>query len=161
MIKLSRAGWNNVIIFGVLGFILLINATHDNVFESRDVSTEPSIFPEQAVILTLTINQQIVIERIGKSWRITGAQLPDQLLAQMMLSWHEINAEQVQVDDSDNLDPQLGLIVSLELAGQAQPVVLSLLVEQQQLWLYHHGNSAWFSLPLPLYRQLMPEQLFN
>lgn len=161
MIKLSRAGWNNVIIFGVLGFILLINATHDNVFESRDSTSAHNIFPEQAVILTLTINQQIEIERIGKAWRIIGADIPKQLLAQMMMSWHEISAQQVQVDDSQKLDPQLGLIVSLELAGQAQPIVLSLLVEQHQLWLYHHGNEAWFSLPLPLYQQLIPQQLFN
>ena len=33
MAKLSRAGWNNVIIFAVMGFILIINATNKNVFD--------------------------------------------------------------------------------------------------------------------------------
>ncbi len=65
MIKLSRAGWNNVIIFAVLGFILLINATNKDVFKSpSDQTTDVSLLGEQAVILTLTINKQFMIERI-------------------------------------------------------------------------------------------------
>jgi len=159
MIKFSRAGWNNIIIFGVMGFILLINATHDNVFSSKQNSeSEQHIFNSNSVILTLSINQQVKVERIGKTWRMTPGVLNGQALEQMMLAWHQSIGS--KVDAPEDIDPQLGLIVSAELAGQAQAIVLSLYVHAQQLLIYNHQTKLWLSLPLPIYEQLLPEQLF-
>jgi len=159
MIKLSRAGWNNIIIFGVMGFILLINATHDNVFSSKQSTDEEQyILGENAVILTLSINQQITIERIGKTWRTTPATISGQALDQMMLAWHQSSG--TKYTPQQDIDPQLGLIVSAELAGQAQAMVLSLHIIDQQLLVYNHQNKRWLSLPLPIYNQLLPDQLF-
>ena len=70
MIKLSRSGWNNVIIFSVMGFILLINLTQKNTFmHATPENTEQFLIAEHAVILSLTVNQQTHIERIGQTWR--------------------------------------------------------------------------------------------
>ena len=159
MIKFSRAGWNNIIIFAVLGFILLINATHDNVFYSPSTNeSEQLLFGEHGVILTLTINQQIKIERIGKTWRATPTKITGQALEQMMLTWQQSIA--ITVNAPKNIDKQLALIVSVELAGQAMPAVLSLYAEDALL-IFNHQSEQWFELPLPIYNQLLPAELFS
>ncbi|MEW6989802.1 hypothetical protein AADZ91_03845 [Colwelliaceae bacterium 6441] len=163
MIKFSRAGWNNVIIFAVLGFILLINATHDNVFTSAssDIDTQQGtpILGTNAVILTLTINQQIKIERIGKTWRAVPSNIQGQALEQMMLTWQQTVGS--QIDAPADIDHQLALIVSVELAGQVQPLVLSLHVMSDELLVFNHLHEQWVSLPMPIYAQLLPAQVFG
>lgn len=164
MIKFSRAGWNNVIIFAVLGFILLINATHDNVFSSPDDSEqktlqETPIIGRNAVVLTLTINQQIKIERIGKTWRANPANISGQALEQMMMTWHQVIGSQIEAPS--NIDEQLALIVSVELAGKAQALVLSLHATANELLIFNHQSKQWSALPLQIYAQLLPIQVFG
>ena len=48
--KLSRTGWNNVIIFSVMIIILLINATNDRLFPEGDSVNDKTILPEHSVI---------------------------------------------------------------------------------------------------------------
>ncbi len=160
MIKFSRAGWNNIIIFAVMAFILLINATHDNVFYSKNKDeSEHYLFGAHAQIVTLTINQQIVIERIGKSWRATSTSLNGQALDQMMLTWQQTIVDKTPAPE--NVDRQLALVVSAELAGQTTPVTLHLHIINQQFYIYNQLAEQWYLLPLPIYNQLIPEQLFS
>ncbi len=160
MIKFSRAGWNNIIIFAVLAFILLINATHDNVFYNKDSnSQDQTIFGENALILTLTINQQIKIERIGKTWRVNPSSMNAQALAQMMQAWHQSVGQ--NITKPEDIDEQFALIVSAELAGEAKATVLSLLVIDEQFIIHNHHTEQWLTLPMPIYNQLIPEQLFS
>lgn len=164
MIKLSRAGWNNVIIFAVLGFILLINATHDNVFSSPDdteqpMSQETPIIGRDAVVLTLTISQQIKIERIGKTWRANPANISGQALEQMMMTWHQAIGS--NIDAPADIDEQLALIISIELAGKAQALVLSLHATANELLVFNHQTKQWSALPLQIYSQLLPIQVFG
>ena len=160
MIKFSRAGWNNVIIFAVLGFILLINATQDNIFSSpTNDQKEQSLLGDYAVILTLTVNQQIKIERIGKTWRAIPAYISGQALEQMMMSWQQSTG--LLIDAPAEFDHQLSLIVSVELAGKPQALVLSIHVTTEQLLIYNHQDEQWLALPMPVYSQLIPSQIFG
>ena len=160
MIKFSRAGWNNVIIFAVMGFILLINATHDNVFSSTtNNNDELAILGEHAVILTLTVNQQVKIERVGKTWRAMPATIKGQALEQMMIAWQQSTG--ISVEAPADIDHQLGLVVNTELAGQAQAIVLTLHVSETELLIFNHKNKQWLALPLFIYAQLIPSQLFG
>ncbi|MDT0604167.1 hypothetical protein [Thalassotalea castellviae] len=164
MIKFSRAGWNNVIIFAVLGFILLINATHDNVFTSAEnteqqVRQETPILGDNAVVLTLTINQQIKIERIGKTWRAIPDNISGQALEQMMMAWQQSIA--TPVDEPIGIDEQLALLVSVELAGHPQALLLSLHTTEHELLIFNHQTQLWSVLPLQIYAQLLPTQIFG
>jgi hypothetical protein len=163
MIKFSRAGWNNVIIFAVLGFILLINATHDNVFSSKpsseEILHENTILGPNAVVLTMTINQQIKIERIGKTWRAIPANISGQALEQMMMAWQQTIGSEIEAPA--DIDEQLALIVSVELAGQELPFVLSIHATTDQLLIFRHQSKQWLSLPMQLYNQLLPIQVFG
>jgi len=54
--KLSRTGWNNVIIFSVMIIIIMINATNDKLFpEDAEQTASQTLLPEHSVILTLSI----------------------------------------------------------------------------------------------------------
>jgi len=160
MIKFSRAGWNNVIIFAVMGFILLINATHENVFSSpTQAQKEQSVLGENTVILTLTINQQVKIERIGNTWRAIPANIAGQALEQMMMAWQQ--SAGMLIDAPAEFDHQLALMVSVELAGQPQALVLSIHATTEQLLIYNHQSEQWLALPMPVYSQLIPSQIFG
>ncbi len=160
MIKLSKSGWNNVIIFSVMGFILLINMTHNNVFSNKDTgNAESYIFPENAVILTLAINQQIQVERIGKTWRATPSVISNQPLEQMMLAWQQSTGQ--YIEPPTGLDPQLALKVSAYVAGQAQEISLDVYTNNHSVIIFNHVNKKWLMLPLQLYSQLFPNALFE
>jgi hypothetical protein len=158
--RLSRTGWNNVIIFSVMAMILLINLTSKQLFQTQPSNndlTEQAILGDDPVILTLGINNQLLIERIGRTWRAIPAKISGQALDQMMQSWQQTTA--VVQTAPTQVDQQAGIIVTVELAGQQQAQVLSLYPVQHALFIYHHGQQQWFSLPLPIYRQLVPINL--
>lgn len=159
MLKLSRAGWNNVIIFGVLAFILVINATHDNVFEAKKEQDKATLFPVNPVILTLSINDHFMVERRGKSWQANRDSLSPQALNQMMNSWHKLMPDQLL--DSIELDKQLGLPIVVVLANSNDPITLKLFIEDEQLLIYRAYDNTWFALAPQLFNQLVPAEIFN
>lgn len=161
MIKLSKAGWNNVLIFAVMGFILLINATHENVFTGKKNHPiqESTIVAEDMVILTLSINNIITIERIGRTWRAIPAKISGQALEQMMLAWQQRTGN--TLEEPPEVDPQLALIVALDIAGHAQPMKLSLYTSETELFIYNQQYQRWLSLPIEVFSQLIPDTIFN
>ena len=159
--KLSRTGWNNVIIFSVMAMILVINQMNKGLFQSgeRAAAEQSFILERHSAILTLAINRQLLIERIGRTWRATPAHISGQSLEQMMLAWQESSG--AVVNAPEGLEQQSGVVVTVQLAGQLQPHVFSLYPVSEQLLLYLHGEKRWLSLPLPLYQQLIPSSLLQ
>ena len=124
MIKLSKTGWNNVIIFAVMGFILLINATNKDVFSQRDkenssMAKEQPLIGEEQVILTLLINNVIEIKRIGKSWQAVPAKINSQALEQMMMSWQK--SVGTRLEESPTFTREFSLDVKLILIDIMHP----------------------------------------
>lgn len=159
--KLSRTGWNNVIIFSVMGIILLLNVTNERLFKQSDgaysSSTEVPILGAQAVILTLNINQQLTIERIGQSWRAMPAKISGQALEQMMNAWQQA----VGIIQPPGLEvaSQPSYVATVYLAGDEQATVLSLYPLADQLLVFNHRWQQWFSLPRAIYFQLLPQEI--
>ena len=159
MIKFSRTGWNNVIIFSVMGFILLINATQPNVDSMPDMSAEEQfmLVPEFGVILSLTVNQQTHIERIGQTWRAMPAIIEGQPLNAMMQAWHRVSGE--IIDKPSNLDKSRAVIVSLLLAGQSDSEYFMLVVHEDQLIIFKQSTEQWLRLPKAILSQLAPNEV--
>jgi len=157
--KLSRTAWNNVIIFSVMIFILVINVTNKKLYSSDDQQSDKlnTLFAEHAVILSLAINQQVTIERIGRTWRATPAKISGQALEQMMLTWHETTGD--KVTEPPELDPQMALVISVELAGEAQAQLLNLFITNDELLIFNHQNKQWLTFPLPIFSQLVPNEI--
>lgn len=163
MIKLSKTGWNNVIIFVVMAFILLINFTNKKV-NSLDANADTTdehavaIIGQQNIILTLTIDNVIAIERIGRTWRATPTNISGQALEQMMMSWQQSDAELLQ--QAPDIDRQFSLSAKLDIAGKTEPLALNFYATDQQLLVFKHESSQWLALPIAMYGQLFPQEIF-
>jgi hypothetical protein len=160
--RLSRTGWNNVIIFSVMIIIIFLNFTNDKLFrrdQSGAYSQDISLFSEPAVILSLSINKLITIERLGKSWRITPIKhnLSEQAVEQMMLSWQRATGTTATL--KYDLSMQTATLVSVVVAGKEQAYELSLYPTQDQLLIFNQQSKQWLSLPLAIYYQLLPPQI--
>lgn len=162
MVKLSKTGWNNVIIFAVMGFILLINMTNTKIFspdENSNNEQEIVLVGTQKVILTLNINNVVAIERIGRTWRAAPASISGQALAQMMMSWQQSSGEAMA--QAPEVDRQFSLEVKLDIAGEAKPLQLSFYATEQQLLIFNQTSQQWLVMPLAMYGQLFPQEIFN
>jgi len=162
--KLSRTGWNNVIIFSVMIIILLINATNNKLFpnEEDDNQSERLILPVHSVILTLSINfpaqQQALFERIGRNWQLTAKGIllekTNQQIEQMMFAWQQSRGL-VQAADIV-IDSEQAITVKIALAGEDNLFEYTLYPLTDQLLIYHHQEKQWLALPPTLSQQLLP-----
>ena len=69
--RLSRKGWNNVIIFSMLIMIFFLNGLHKKIGSDETQAQLQPLLPVQSFVLTLEFSDQ-KIERIGTSWRTTA-----------------------------------------------------------------------------------------
>lgn len=165
--KLSRTGWNNVIIFSVMTIILLINATNDKLFPNEESGTngEQLILPQHSVILTLSIdfseNQHVLLERVGRSWQLTAKGAPlektEQQIEQMMFAWQQssglVQAAEIMIDSDQ------GVSVQIALAGEPEVRTFVLYPLADQLLVYQQQENVWLALPATLAQQLLPVSL--
>lgn len=159
--RLSRSAWNNVIIFSVMGFILLINFTQqrDSQDQQRSV-TEQFVIGENKVILTMNIDQQVTIERSGQGWQLLPEQrLSNQLIEQMMRTWQQAQGQviDIEIDRSQ----QSGLFISMVVADQPNIQLFTLYLLAEQVVVHNHQNNRYFSLPKPMLNQLVPTGLLS
>jgi hypothetical protein len=161
--KLSKTGWNNVIIFSVMIIILVINATNNKLFPSEDDNkAEQFILPPHSVILTLAINfsssQHVLFERVGRSWQLTAKGIlldkTDQQVEQMMFAWQQ-SSGLVQATDII-IDSEKGITVDIALAGNNDAKTFTLYPLADQLLIYKHNEKQWLALPSALTQQLFP-----
>ena len=68
--RLSRTGWNNVIIFAMLLMIFLFNGLHHKLMQSDSSDLIQPLLPTNSFVLTLAY-PEMKIERVGTSWRAT------------------------------------------------------------------------------------------
>ena len=154
--KLSRTGRNNVIIFSVMIFILVINVTNKKLYSSDD-DQQKTIFSNHAVILSLAVNQQVSIQRIGRTWKASPAKISGQALDQMMLTWHEIEGD--IMTDPPEFERQMALVVSVELAGETSAQRLNLFITDNELLIFNEQQNRWLSFPLVIFSQLIPNEI--
>lgn len=162
--KLSRTGWNNVIIFSVMTIILVINATNNKLFpnEEHDNKAERAILPPHSVILALAIdypaNHQVVFERVGRSWQLTAKGVlvdkTDQQIEQLMFSWKQ-SSGLVQAGNIE-IESKKGVKVKIALAGLEKEKTFTLYPLNDQLLIYLHQDDLWLALPATLAQQLLP-----
>lgn len=95
MIKLSRRGWNNVLIFACLLLILVFNQSADLI--SSGESSSSRLLPQDTPILRIDYgNHQL--QRIGQGWRMQPSlELDEQALADIVKNWQLAEGETMHV----------------------------------------------------------------
>jgi len=171
--KLSRSGWNNVIIISVMIFILIINATNEKLFPRDEPSGQQSsmqtILPKHSAIVVLTItNQQktLTFERIGITWSIKEADdnhaageknykvsANSEKVEQLILAWQSAQGL-VQADDVI-IEGMKGVSVSIDLANNPKKQLFTVYPLSDQLLLFNHQTKLWLSMPAAMNKQLL------
>ena len=162
--KLSRTGWNNVIIFSVMLFILLINTTNNKLFPDSDEnpSSQKTILPVNSVILTLSFyadtNTEVLFERAGLQWKVTSQNtllsFKIQQIEQMVLAWQQ--SEGLPQASGIVIDDRFGIKVRIGLAGADQLKTFMVYALNDQLLIHQELNNTWLALPVALTKQLLP-----
>lgn len=113
--RLSKRGWNNVLIFACLGMIIIFNLMSGKINDNAEGSIV-NVLPEQSMILTLEY-PNVAIERLGTSWRINPSDvLSSENVENIINSWLTLTGE-VSLATSEDI----GYRVTLWLAGDEHP----------------------------------------
>ncbi len=122
--RLSRKAWNNVLIFGVLGFVLIVHGLNFGERERGHARLE--LIPTDALILTLDY-PQLKLERIGAGWRSNRPNYSEAQAHALQQQWLGLSLTPLQPNQRNDAlkalrDPSA--VVRILLAGQAEPVTV-------------------------------------
>ncbi|WP_213609014.1 hypothetical protein [Pseudoalteromonas sp.] len=160
--RLSRKGWNNVIIFSMLIMIFFLNGLHKKIGNDETQAQLQPLLPVQSFVLTLTFSDQ-KIERIGTSWRTTALQneVPlywqgtEQQLSELVYLWQNTALMTTTLPESVDLNRSL-TAATFELAGEPLAWVYLLYKVQGQYYLFDKSSQRVFMLDLAVAEQLFP-----
>ena len=147
MFKLSRKGWNNVIIVGVLIVITLLHRL-EQVQQENSAQRPRTLLPADAVVLTWQ-GPSWQIERIGQGWR-SG---PDLGLDSAQLA-ARIDAWQGWLLPPGEAVRGAPVTLKIWIAGQSDPVEVGLYQDDGKFGALL-PPSTWLSLSQAQYRDLM------
>jgi hypothetical protein len=162
MIRLSKKGWNNVLIFSMLLMIMIFNGMHRNLGGGESTDTNVLILPENSLVLTLNIGD-IAIERIGQGWRANPAiDMIEAQLTDLMARWKAYTA-QWQMDDNEAKVMTKGtmpqFIVIASLAGKTDGAVYAFYPQLEEVWVHDQLAQRWLKAPVSMMSELFPKAL--
>ncbi|WP_299017051.1 hypothetical protein [uncultured Photobacterium sp.] len=149
-IKLSRRGWNNVIIIAVILFIALVQFP-DLIRERLKPESTPvspsasqSLLPEQAVITRLYLPGHTLIQQ-GSLWIAEPAtEKSPQIIVE---NWQSIAGTVVDEAMMTQLKPQLGTPRTVEIWLQSVEEPVRVTVYQlPQFWLLKGWQGVWLAI---------------
>ncbi|MCW8329575.1 hypothetical protein MD588_12235 [Photobacterium sp. SDRW27] len=148
-IKLSRRGWNNVIIIAVVLFIAMIQFPDliRERFGTDDRSSSPvlqSLLPEQAIVSRLVLPQHVITSLDGQWVAEPRMEEAPQTIVE---HWQSISGTTVDEDMMAQLKPQLSTPVTVEVWLQAAEEPVRVTVYQlPQFWLLSSWQGAWLAI---------------
>lgn len=125
MLRLSRKGWNNVLIIGVISMIFILNLTNEQrTADDPSASNQPIRLLElDTVILTMDY-PAAQFERIGKSWRSTINTLSVAQIQQLEQDWLALDVMELKGAKVE-LAPEA--VVRLTVMGLPEPLTVALI----------------------------------
>ena len=158
MIRLSKKGWNNVLIFSMLNMIFLFNGLHLKLLDSEVDDVIQPILNEQSYILTIEY-PSYKIERIGTGWRSNSTHIK---ITELINNWKQATA--LRIADTSSLKAETKTksadqIVMIWLAGEALPQVFAFfkLADAYYIHMPKSAGDVWLKLDTEQYQLLFPE----
>ncbi len=146
MVQLSRRGWNNVLIFFCLGFILVFSKFGKQ--ESTIDQAHTTLLPASTYILSLK-TKQWRIERLGNTWR----SVPDLGLSMHQMDKYMLRWQGLKLMPGESLSG-LPQTIHVWLAGYDEPLVVRLYQDNDRYAL-ENWQGRWFTLTAAEYRGLL------
>ena len=164
MLRLSKKGWNNVLIFSMLIMIMVFNGMHKKFNFGEVEPQQLPLFGDDMLLLTLEL-PNVKIERVGQTWRANPAtSLSNEQLATMVQQWYQLPL-QVQLDDSEASVMTQGKMpnpfVVAYLAGKTDGAVYAFYPQADGVWIHDQQLKRWFMADTAALEQLLPQALLN
>lgn len=135
MIRLSKRGWNNVLIFATLLLIILFHQSGEFFNQAPVSSQSQSLLPEDVPVMKIDFGTHR-LERIGQGWRIRpGLEISESELALLVDNW-----QQTIVTPFSGGKLQNAAVVVIWLAGQPQGVVFQITQQGNDVLVQHQGR---------------------
>jgi len=160
MIRLTKKGWNNVLIFSMLIMIFLFNGLHHKLIDVEADDVIQPLLKEQSYILTIEY-PLYKIERIGTGWRSDSALAPEQI-SELLKNWQQASGLQVadiNVIKSEFKNKSPDNIVTIWFAGEEQPQVFAFFKLGNDFFIHmpKSANIKWLKLDREQYTLLFPQ----
>ena len=150
MARLSKRGFNNVVIFAMLGMIFLFNLDRF-VPESKQPASLP-LLPENAHVLKIE-QSGFKLERVGQQWRWNGVNKTLSSTPEAQISqWR--NAVMQPAKPPREITQTEPLIAVVWVAGASQGLVYAFVAKDQNLWVQF--DQQWYTLDEVRLSQLLP-----
>lgn len=121
MIRLTRRGWNNVLILSVLFMLLLFNSSQWLHQRSDKLLAPRTLILADQVPLAFEFDQT-KIQRVGQSWRLNGTGAFPFSASDYASAWQTIVMTPIP-----QATLQQGYVVTVSMAGEEKPFVYTLL----------------------------------
>lgn len=148
--RLTRRGWNNVIIIGVLAFIAVIQLPE--LLRTRLATTAPSIvsstviplFTSDRVLLQLIL-PQVTLQHSKVGWQSQPPIAVD--IATFIAHWQTLQGTKVTAKQLLALKKQLLIPYTIEawLVGYSQPQRITA-YQLAHFWLLNNGAGQWLAV---------------
>ncbi|GGF76034.1 hypothetical protein [Alteromonas lipolytica] len=155
MARLSKRGFNNVVIFAMLGMIFLFNLERF-VPESKLPVTLP-LLPESAHVLKIE-QSNYKLERVGQQWRWNGVNRTFETTPEAQINaWRSAVMQAAKPPrEVTQTEP---LIAVVWVAGETQGLVYAFVAKDQTVWVQY--AQQWYSIDNTRLAQLLPWQTDN
>lgn len=125
--RLTKRGWNNVLIFATLFMIVLFNSTHQKFVEGDNSIEKASLIPADAIIQVIDYSG-VKFERIGSNWRTQSA----------VTGVEELNAEQIVTNWQSLPLERLANSPEISANSYSLPVLVQAIgLDSQQIFIIH------------------------
>ena len=145
--RLSKRGWNNVLIFGVLIIVFLFNFSHKLLLKPK-VHQRTLISSELMIVEIKT--PDFSIKRVGRSWvSEPNLGLSEHQLSLLVQNWQNLPLQ----THAAILRPKDPFIMQVYTANQVQPVIVQLIQQGNDYLLQTDESMSLFlsSEQLPLF----------
>ncbi|MDX3773483.1 hypothetical protein QE250_05080 [Chromatiaceae bacterium AAb-1] len=144
MLKLSRRGWNNVLIFVVLILMFVLYGIPERIQQQSATGYGYRLVPENTELLMVAFSRQRLI-KAGAQWQLQPASLLHSADAnQLATAWQHTQLIPAEVTGEHSRVPVAQ--ASVQLAGQTEPVIWLLYPDKPHYLLQQAGSSLLFRL---------------
>lgn len=161
--RLTKRGWNNVLIFATLFMIVLFNSTHQK-FVAGDEDSEKLPLVSADAIIQVVDYSGIKFERIGSNWRIQSAIETEQNAEpeQMVNFWQTLMFETLPNVPDLSVD-SYSLPVLVQAIGLDSQQVFIIHIEPTSGLVYFHNkvSDLWWLGSVNELQQLVPAILLK
>ena len=145
--RLSKKGWNNVLIFGVLTIIFLFNFSHKLLLEPK--VHQRTLINKDMLILEIR-TPDFSIKRDGRSWiSEPNLGLSEQQLSSLVKNWQNIPLQ----TQEPVIQPKNPFVMQVYSANQDQPIIVKLIQQGENYLLQTDETMSLFlsAQQLPLF----------